>query len=229
MAIVWGLWLDDRKFFAMALDRDKTAVDGIGSNIGHCLWTGIVDDHKAPYVARTLVGSTMFSGWGIRTLSTDMSGFNPIGYHSGSVWPHDTAVCAAGLARYGFVDEASTVLTGMFDAATFDDGRLPELFSGLDRSELSSPVSFPASCSPQAWSAGAALLALRTLLGFNPDLPNGRLYIAGKAANGIQHLRIERLMLGGRAISIELHDGEVRIDGLDSSVQVVRVPNGVEK
>ncbi len=111
--------------------------DSLTSNIGHCLWTGIVDDDKARLVAERIMSYEMFSGWGIRTLATSMGGYNPVSYHCGSVWPHDTAIVAAGLARYGFDEAALKIVRALLDAAQALGGRLPELFSGLDRDELS--------------------------------------------------------------------------------------------
>ncbi|HEY3240684.1 MAG TPA: glycogen debranching N-terminal domain-containing protein, partial [Acidimicrobiia bacterium] len=148
-------WLEDGGYFAMALDADKQPVDGLASNMGHCLWTGIVDEDKAPRVAERLLSDPLFCGWGVRTLSADNKGYNPISYHCGSLWPHDNAILAAGLMRYGFVEEAHRVMEGLIAAAPFFDNRLPELFAGLDRGQFPFPVSYPTSCSPQAWAAAA--------------------------------------------------------------------------
>src|SRR3954453_23538786 len=136
---------DDGGYFALGLDRDKRKIDGLGSNMGHCLWTGIVDEEKAPFVARTLLSEPMFSGWGIRTLSKETEGYNPVSYHCGGVWPHDNAICAAGLMRYGFVDESHRVMRGLVDASPWFGDLLPELFSGMDRGALGFPVSYPTS------------------------------------------------------------------------------------
>src|SRR4029079_18783368 len=133
-------WLADRGWFAMALDDRKRPVDALASNMGHCLWTGIVDEDKAEQVASRLVGDDLFSGWGVRTLAASMSGYNPISYHCGSVWPHDNAIAAARLAPYGFMDEAKRLVMAQLAAAETQGGRLPELFSGLDRDELPSVV-----------------------------------------------------------------------------------------
>ncbi len=214
-------WMEDEQFFAMALDGDKKRVDAITSNPGHCLWTGIVDDDKAAHVARHLLSPEMYSGWGVRTLSTKMNGFNPIGYHTGSVWPHDNVILAAGLSRYGFVEEAQKIVMGLLDASAPDQGRLPELFSGLHRSELSIPVSFPTSCSPQAWAAASPLLALRTLLRFDPSIPQGRLYLAPALPDEIRYLRLDRIPLNGQRISVEINRGEVTVAGLDPSIDLV--------
>jgi glycogen debranching enzyme len=161
-------WLEDRGWFALGLDADKRAIDALASNMGHCLWTGIVDADKAPAVAERLLSPELFSGWGIRTLSTAIRSHNPVSYHNGSVWPHDSALCAAGPMRYGFVDEALRVIEGLLGAAEAGGGRLPELFAGFSRSEFSSPAAYPTSCSPQAWAAATPHLILRLLLRLEP-------------------------------------------------------------
>ncbi|MEX1080377.1 MAG: glycogen debranching N-terminal domain-containing protein [Homoserinimonas sp.] len=167
-------WMPDRGCYAVALDHDKTQVDGCGSNIGHCLWSGIVDDDKAPAVVKQLLSAEMFSGWGVRTLSTAMGAYNPVSYHTGSIWPHDNAIIVAGLMRYGFEEEARTVATAILDAADHFDGRLPELFCGFDREEYPEPIPYPTSCSPQAWASAAPIQILRSLSGFDPEIPQNQ-------------------------------------------------------
>ena len=169
-----AFWMPERGCFAVALDGDKRQVDSLTSNIGHCLWTGIVDDDKAAAVAASLLSPQLFNGWGIRTLATTMTRYQPMSYHNGSVWPHDNALCVAGLVRYGFVDEAQQVVTGLLEAAERFSGRLPELFSGFDRDEFTFPVPYPTSCSPQAWAAATPLSLLRSILRLEPDPSGGR-------------------------------------------------------
>ena len=162
-------WVEDGEYFALALDADGTQVDALTSNIGHLLWSGIVDKSKAKAVARHLIGPRLFSGWGVRTLAEGEGRYNPIGYHVGTVWPFDNSFIAWGLRRYGFKDEAARIAAGILDAAEFFDGRLPEAFGGYERSVTKYPVQYPTACSPQAWSTGAPLLFLRTMLGLEPD------------------------------------------------------------
>ncbi len=171
-----AFWVEDQRYYAMALDRDKRQADAIGSNAGHCLWSGIVSPERARDVIDRLLQPTVFSGWGIRTMASDQAGFNPIGYHTGTVWPHDTSLIAAGFKRYGF-DEASNRLVGqMLEAAQrFPDFRLPELFCGFDRMEATSPVPYPVACSPQAWAAGASFLFLSTMLGLRGNADGNEL------------------------------------------------------
>jgi len=161
-------WLPERVFFALALDGEKKPVDSLTSNIGHLLWSGIVDDDKAERVARHLMGDALFSGWGVRTMAAGEGGYNPIEYHNGTVWPHDNSLIAAGLARYGFRHEANRIAMAMFDAATSFRYRLPEVFAGYPRELTHFPVEYPTASSPQAWATGTPLLLLRVILGLEP-------------------------------------------------------------
>jgi glycogen debranching enzyme len=161
-------WVEDGGYFALALDTDGNQVDALTSNNGHLLWSGIVDKTKAKAVARHLLGPRLFSGWGVRTLAEGEGRYNPIGYHVGTVWPFDNSFIAWGLRRYGFKEEAARIAGGNLDAAEFFDGRLPEAFGGYERSLTKYPVQYPTACSPQAWSTGAPLLFLRTMLGLEP-------------------------------------------------------------
>ena len=161
-------WIEDGGYFALALDVDGAQVDALASNNGHLLWSGIVDKTKAKSVVKHLLGPRLFSGWGVRTLAEGEQRYNPIGYHVGTVWPFDNSFIAWGLRRYGFKEEAAVVAAGILDAATYFDGRLPEAFGGYPRTQTKYPVQYPTSCSPQAWSTGAPLLFLRTMLGLEP-------------------------------------------------------------
>ena len=162
-------WVEDGKYFALALDPDGKQVDALSSNNGHLLWSGIVDKTKAKAVAGHLLGPRLFSGWGVRTLAEGEGRYNPIGYHVGTVWPFDNSFIAWGLRRYGFKEEAAVVAAGILDAAEFFEGRLPEAFGGYERSQTMYPVQYPTACSPQAWSTGTPLLLLRTMLGLEPQ------------------------------------------------------------
>jgi len=161
-------WIDDGEFYALALDADGTRVDALSSNIGHLLWSGIVDASKADSIAGHLLGPQLYSGWGVRTLAQGVRRFNPVGYHVGTVWPFDNSFIAWGLRRYGFKEEAGRIAKGILDAAAYFQGRLPEAFAGYDRQLTRHPVQYPTACSPQAWSTGTSLLLLRTMLGLEP-------------------------------------------------------------
>jgi glycogen debranching enzyme len=164
-----AFWIPDRGgYYALALDGEKRAVDSITSNMGHLLWSGIVPPERAEAVARQLMGPSMWSGWGVRTMSADDAGFNPIAYHNGTVWPHDNSLIAAGLARYGFREEANRIATAMFEAAAFTGFRLPEVFAGYPRADSRFPVRYPTASSPQAWATAAPFLWLRLILGLEP-------------------------------------------------------------
>src|SRR5215211_965275 len=161
-------WVEDGEYFAIALDADGRRVDSLTSNNGHLLWSGIVDTAKAAAVVQQLMSDRLFSGWGVRTLAVGDGRYNPIGYHVGTIWPFDNSFIAWGLRRYGFKAEAARVAVGILEAAEFFDGRLPEAFGGYPRSMTKYPVQYPTACSPQAWSTGAPLLLLATMLGLEP-------------------------------------------------------------
>ncbi|MEU1587854.1 glycogen debranching N-terminal domain-containing protein [Micromonospora sp. NPDC005710] len=161
-------WMEDRGFYALALDHDGTPVDSLSSNIGHLLWSGIVPPERAPRVVEHLMGPALFSGWGVRTFAEGQRRYNPLGYHNGTVWPFDNSFIAWGLRRYGFSAEAARIAEGILSAATYFEGRLPEAFGGFDRDTTRFPIRYPTAGSPQAWSSGACMLLIRTMLGINP-------------------------------------------------------------
>ncbi len=161
-------WLPDREYYGAALTEDGRVVDSLTSNVGQCLWTGIVPERRADAVVDRLLSPELFSGWGIRTTSTTDQGYGPLSYHVGSVWPHDTSLIALGLARYGYFDAVETVATGLLTATTqFEHNRVPELFGGFDDSLP--PISYDASCSIQAWAAGSPFALLRALFEAGPE------------------------------------------------------------
>jgi glycogen debranching enzyme len=217
-------WLPDRGWFAVALDGHKLPVDALTSNIGHCLWTGIVDDDKAARVAEHLMSPEMFTGWGVRTLASSMGRYNPMSYHNGSVWPHDSVLVATGLMRYGFVEEAQRIVTGLLDAATCFGGRLPELFCGFDRREYPSPVPYPTSCSPQAWAAASPIQAMRSLLRLEPRMPRDEVWFDPAWPGRFGRLRVHDLQLGGRRVTLVIDGDKAELEGLPEGVQVVRRP-----
>ncbi len=187
-------WVEDGEYFALALDSEGKQVDCLASNNGHLLWSGIVDKSKAGAVAGHLLGRKLFSGWGVRTLAEGEARYNPIGYHVGTVWPFDNSFIAWGLRRYGFKDEAAEIAAGILDAAEVFQGRLPEAFGGYPRAQTKYPVRYPTACSPQAWSTGAPLLFLRTMLGLEPY--GEHLVVDPALARGLGH--VELLDIPGR-------------------------------
>ncbi len=215
-----AFWLPDRARYAIALDGDARQVDALASNMGQCLWTGIVREDRAAQVAAAILDPDLFTGFGVRTLAGSMRAFNPVSYHNGSVWPHDTTLIAAGLARYGLLDEAATVMDGLLDTACAFGGRLPELFCGFDRESTACPIPYPAACTPQAWAAASPFQLLRTALQLEPCLPHGVVHARPvSAAIGTVHLA--GLDLGGAAVTIDADTEHVTIDGLPDGVRLV--------
>lgn len=207
-------WLPQRGWYAVGLDADGLPIDALASNMGHALWTGIVADEHAAQVAQHLVSPRMFTGWGIRTLADNMGAYNPVSYHNGSVWPHDSAIAAAGLMRYGFVEEAATIAGGLFEAAQAFDGRLPELFCGFDRSQYPFPVPYPTACSPQAWAAASPILLLRSLLRLDPDIPNSEVRLQPVVPKMLLPLTVGNIMLGHGRITINVDESTCQVSGL---------------
>ncbi len=161
-------WMAERGCHAVALDGDKRQVNSLTSNIGHLLWSGLLDAAEADATAERLLDEPLYSGWGVRTLGATEAGYNPLGYHTGTVWPHENSLIAAGLARYGHDEAARTIAAAILSAAPYFEHRLPEVFAGFPRSVTSIPVAFPTASRPQAWAAAAPLLLLSTLLGLEP-------------------------------------------------------------
>ncbi len=163
-------WVAERKYLAVALQKDGRQADSLTSNPGQALWSGIVSRHHAGLVADVLMSGAMFSGWGVRTLARGEVAFNTIGYQVGSVWPHDNSLIAAGLKLYGYHEHASRIFSSIFAAAThFERFRLPGVFSGFSQDQYPAPVRYPVACSPQAWSAGALPYLLQSVLGLVPN------------------------------------------------------------
>lgn len=179
---------------ALALDREKRQVDALTSNIGHLLWSGIVREERARQLIDQLLGDSLFSGWGIRTLSSSSPAYNPLGYHLGTVWPHDTALAAEGMRRYGRREEAARIAAALVEAAAAFAHRLPECFAGFPRDGANAPIEYARASRPQAFAAAAPLLLLRTLLGLDVNerelrvqpypSPLGRLSLRGLTARG---------------------------------------------
>jgi glycogen debranching enzyme len=189
-------WIDERGgYYALGLDGDKRRIDALTSNMGHLLWSGIVPVDRADIVVRQLMSDELFSGWGVRTMATSDYAYCPIGYHRGTVWPHDNSLIVMGMTRYGYREEANRLSMAMLDAAAFSGHRLPEAFSGYPRDHANFPIPYPTACSPQAWASGAPLLFVRSILGLDardgritvdPDVPDaiGRISVSGLNAYG---------------------------------------------
>ena len=219
-------WLADQDYYAMALDGMGRPCRVISSNPGHCLWTGIVHPARAEAVARRLMAGDMMTGWGVRTLSATAALYNPMSYHNGSVWPHDTAIAAMGLLRYGFTESFLTLATGLFHAVQhFDRTRMPELFCGFSRTPGLGPTRYPVACSPQAWSAGVVFQLVTGMLGLLPDAIENRLtlnrprlppWLAALELRGLRvgKSRIDLRVIQGRegaAVELVARDGDAEV------------------
>ncbi|HEX2181552.1 MAG TPA: glycogen debranching N-terminal domain-containing protein [Rubrobacteraceae bacterium] len=195
-------WMEDRGYYALALDGAGRRVDSVTSNPGHLLWSGIVSPERARIVADRLMEERLFCGWGIRTMAEGEGGYDPESYHDGSVWPHDNALIVQGLRRYGLREEANRVAAALIDAAPHFEGRLPEVFAGYSREEAREPVELPRSCSPQAWAAGTVPLLVRAVLGAEPDPETRRLLADPLLPESVEALRLEGVPAFGERFSL---------------------------
>ncbi|HLJ33469.1 MAG TPA: glycogen debranching N-terminal domain-containing protein [Ktedonobacteraceae bacterium] len=221
-------WWEEEQVFYQGLNEHKQACDVVSSNAGQCLWTGIVPEDMAHQMIDRLMREDMFSGWGMRTLSTGARRYNPMSYHNGSIWPHDTALIGAGFARYGGKQEAAQLLKSLFDASTyFENARLPELYCGFVRREGYGPTRYPVSCSPQAWAAGAPFALLSGLLGLHPDAEQGCLTLDQPTLPPwLNTLEIRNISVGGRRVHLHFKRvGEHTCveEGTENEVEI-RVP-----
>lgn len=216
---------DGPGFFAVALDGEKRPVDSIASNMAHLLWCGVPSNDEAEDVARHLVGDGLASGWGIRTLSREMAGFNPISYHVGSVWPHDTAIACEGLRKYALDGDALAIAGSLLDALNAFGGRLPELFGGHPRKDHPLPVPYPSACRPQAWAAGVPLSFVPLLLGLEPDLHQGVLSLSPMLPDSVTRLTVHNLPLPTGRLSVEVGPDGTRLIEIPPNLSVeLRAP-----
>jgi glycogen debranching enzyme len=204
-----AFWVDG--YPAIALDGEKNPVAGRASNMGHLLGTGLLDAEEELAVADALAGDDLDSGFGLRTLSTAMTRFNPLGYHTGSVWPHDTAMAIEGLYATGQAARASSYVEGLIRAAESFDFRLPELYGGRGRREESTPTPYPLSCRPQAWAAASAVAVVVAALGIEPDVPGGTLILNPAETMPWQSLKLTGLRLGPDRLSLHWHAGNLTV------------------
>ena len=202
---------DDRGWFVIGVDGQGRKIDSLTTNPGHALWTGIADADLADCYLDRLGEPAMWTGWGLRTLADTMAAYDPLSYHNGSVWPHDTALCAAGAARYGRWDIVDQIVNGALDAAGEFDGRPPELFAGVSRVEAPMPVAYPSSCSPQAWSSASILLLVRTMLDLAPSADHTTLHVGRQDLSTIPDLRIERLAFCGGQYTLGVANGAASV------------------
>jgi glycogen debranching enzyme len=202
---------DPRGYFVLGLDGDGRRIDSLTTNPGHALWCGIADDDKARAYVDRLVDADLWTGWGIRTLASSMAAYDPISYHNGSVWPHDTALCIAGAAEHGCWDAVDLLVDGALEATTHFEGRPPELFAGVSRDDVPMPVAYPSSCSPQAWASASAMLLVRSMLGLRPKADGSGLELARTDLTGVRDLLLERLPFRGRLSSVRVEAGRGQV------------------
>jgi glycogen debranching enzyme len=228
-----SFWMADVDELAFLLDGSKRAVRSVVSNSGHCMWMGILDEQRGRAAGRRLMQPDMFSGWGVRVLSDRHPSYDPHSYQRGTVWPHDSVIAAAGLRRYGMTEEAWTILDGLLGAVMcFEDIQMPELFAGLPKSEIAVPVPYRMANVPQAWSAGSVLQMVRILLGLEPDMPAGKLYLDPALPAWCSRLELKRLRLGRHEVRLVVQrrsDGRHEVDADADGLEIVRgVPSWLE-
>ncbi|MDQ6858673.1 MAG: amylo-alpha-1,6-glucosidase [Chloroflexota bacterium] len=225
-------WMENEGCYAQALDGNKKQVPAVTSNAGHALWAGIARPDRARRVAERLMAPDMFSGWGVRTLSSTYPTYNPMSYHNGSVWPHDNSLIAQGFVRYGFREEANAIIEALIEAGKrFPNARLPELFCGFQRDLRfsSRPADYLVSCIPQAWSAGMVFLCLRSLLGLEPDLERRRVLVDPALPVWLDRIEVQHLHAYDSLISFRVRRSgrSVTVTGGGSRVARVSAPAGV--
>jgi len=217
-------WCNDLSSYALALDGFKQPCRVKTSNAGHCLWAGIADQKHGMRTAKTLMGEEFFNGWGVRTVAASEIRFNPMAYHNGSVWPHDNALIAAGMASYGFKQGALKILSGLFDASLFIElHRLPELMCGFSRRPDEGPTPYPVACSPQTWSSVAVFLLLQSCLGLRIEAPRARLSFSQPMLPAfLERIEIRNLKIGNAEVDLllERHAQNVGINILRQEGQV---------
>ncbi len=224
-----AFWDERLGTYVLALDGEKRPCRVRTSNAGHCLFAGLPRPERARRVVAQLLGPDFFTGWGVRTVAATEARYNPMSYHNGSVWPHDSALIAAGLARYGYKNEALAILTGLFDASIAADlHRLPELFCGFMRRPGAGPTPYPVACSPQAWASGAVFLVLNAILGVAIDAPNKQLRFSHPALpEALNELRIRNLQIGDASLDLVLRryteDVEVSLRRREGEMGIVVV------
>jgi glycogen debranching enzyme len=214
-------WMTRERFVAQALDGRKRSVEAITSNPGHCLWSRILAPAHARAVAERLISPDLFSGWGIRTLSQRAINYHPRSYHNGSVWPHDSALAAAGLRSSGFPAEAELVARASLEAGmAYADRRLPELFSGAERAPGQVPEDYEASCRPQNWGAASAFQMIHALLGLEADASRGLLRIAPVETGLWKRLEVTGLHFGGHRLDFSVDGRRVNVRSLPKGIRV---------
>jgi glycogen debranching enzyme len=223
-----AFWLPEKNIVAFGLDGAKRPLTTATSNPGHCLWSGILDPAPANAAVDRLMRPDLFTGWGLRTLSSNHPSYDPNSYQCGSVWPHDTMIAAAGMRRYGRIEESWQLIDGILAAAgCFEGSQLPELFGGLTRELPDAPVPYARASVPQAWAAGSVFHAVRILLGLEPDLPSGRVYVDPALPPWCTEFRLDNVRVGANRLSIEAWrsaggGSEIKVNVHGGDLEIVR-------
>jgi len=214
-----AFWCEELGVYALALDGHKKPCRVLSSNVGHCLWSGIAAPDHAQRIVDGLMGAAFFSGWGVRTIAEGQPRYNPMSYHNGSIWPHDNALAAMGMARYGRTEEAMRLMGALFESSLhFDLHRLPELFCGFPRRGSGGPTLYPVACAPQAWAAAAPFALLQACLGLDVCSGSGEVRLrTPRLPAFIEWLRVDQLGSPGASCDLLLHRHEHSV-----GVQVLR-------
>lgn len=209
-----AFWSESKQTYVIALDGNKVQCNVVSSNAGHCLFSGIATHERAAIIAKNLTDETMFSGWGIRTIATNESRYNPMSYHNGSIWPHDNAMIAYGFSRYNLMRETNILLSAMFETTEhMEDQRLPELFCGFKREREKTPISYPVACSPQAWSVGALFLMIQSCLGLKIDAVKNTIDLHHPVLPSfLREITITNLRMRDKLIILQIRKNKDRIE-----------------
>lgn len=224
-----AFWCDEIGMYALALDGRKQQCKVASSNAGHTLWSGIATPRRAERIAKRLLEEDFFCGWGIRTISSNELRYNPMSYHNGSIWPHDNAIIAAGMSRYGFTDKALKIFTGMREVSLYmDQNRMPELFCGFEKRPDEGPTLYPVACSPQAWAAASVFYLVQACLGLSFDPHNRQiLFKHPQLPDFLQSVDIRGLPVGSSTVDLSLqrypNNIGINVVGKDGNVQIVNI------
>jgi len=205
-------WIEDKRYFAIGLDHKKKQIDSLTSSIGQLLWSGIVDKQKMPYIAEHLNSSRLYSGFGIRTLDAHNPNFNPLGYHQGTIWPHDNSLIFEGLMKNGFKKEATKMIENMINNSKYFDYRLPETFSGYSKTTNKFPIEYPVSSSPQAWAAGSCLLFLKSMLNISINKEQQTLKFNPSFPEYVDYIRLVKIKAWDKVFELKLYKNQTEVN-----------------
>lgn len=224
-----AFWCEEIGMYALALDGQKKQCKVRSSNAGHCLFSGIASEAHAALMVRQLMSPDFFTGWGVRTLSSEEVRYNPMSYHNGSIWPHDNSLIAYGMARYGFKREAMQLMASLFDASLFMDlHRMPELYCGFERRYGEGPTLYPVACDPQAWAAGSVFLVLQACLGLSIQMPENKIWFRNPALpEFLEQIQLKNLKIGDNTLDITFvrdhHDVAINVKRKEGGIEIITI------